>query len=192
MQRENELSARTLGIGVISGMLAWIIGYLVTFVIVSGDVSESSLTEFIEAFEGRPAVFEQVGWIFFNAHGVAMVARDVPFVGRTSRVFIGGEEGFSTALYLIPIFVLFITGILIGYRSGTDDPLWGVLSGISVVPGYLFVTIAGIFLFAVQIGGATAEPDPIPGIVLAGIVWPTIFGGVGGAIGAILRRLERS
>ena len=53
-----------------------------------------------------------------------------------------------------------------------------------VLPGYLVVSFAGVFLFEVTVGNASGRPDLLAAIVLAGFLYPAVFGVVGGVVAA--------
>lgn len=172
--------------GVVAGVLAWMGGYAVTYVIVAPDVRESPLQRFIEAFAGEPATYEMTGWVFFNAHLVDTVYRDLPLIGSQTTSFIGGEDGFTPLLYLVPAGSLLIAGIVLARYREADDPSRGALAGVLALPGYLLASVVGVFLFEVTLAGATGGPDPLPAVFLGGIVYPVLFAGGGGAIGGLL------
>lgn len=183
--------ARRFVVGSIGGVLAWILGFLVTFAVVIYRFEGTRLAEVIDIIDGRPAHYEIVGWVFFNAHGARTLIRDLPLIGTTTRTFINGNGGFPAYVYLAPVAALILLGALIGYYLADPDVLAGALVGLTMIPGYLFLSIAGLFLFEMQMAGATVAPDPIPTLVLGGIVWPTVFGGIGGALGVIMLNRDR-
>lgn len=169
-------------IGAISGIVTWILGYAFTFLWVGPDVQDSTIQRFIEAVEGEPATYEMVGWVFYNAHLVDTVFTDVPAIGEFTTNAIGGDDGFSVLVYLIPIGLLLAAGLAIAQYRDVQNPTDGMLAGLTVVPGYLVLTIVGIFLFEVSVGGATGRPELLEGILLAGIIYPAIFASAGGVL----------
>ncbi|MFC6716190.1 hypothetical protein ACFQGT_08225 [Natrialbaceae archaeon GCM10025810] len=186
------LEARSIALGSVASLVTWVLGYAATYVIVAPDVRESGLHRALEAFGGEPATYEVVGWVFYNAHFVDTVFRDVPILGTETSSYVGGDGGFTAALYAIPIALLFVAGLgLARYRGATD---WrdGVPIAASVLPGYLLASIAGVFLVEVSIGGATGAPDLLPAVVLAGVCYPLVFGGAGGVVGALTASKPRA
>jgi hypothetical protein len=129
-----------------------------------------------------------VGWVFFNAHFVDTVFQNVPLVGSSASSYIGGDGGFTTLLYVVPAGLLIAAGLALARRHRAENPTRGAIIGATVIPGYLLLSIAGPFLFEVSTLGATGAPDLLPAIVLAGIVYPVLFGGAGGALGGFLER----
>lgn len=171
--------------GSVLGILSWVIGYVLTYLLVANDISESFLQQAIEAFQDEPATYEMVGWVFYNAHFVDTAIEGIPMIGGSSTNFITGEAEFTMLLYVIPIALLIGAGLALARYESVESPTGGVLAGITVVPGYLLAIVAGVFLFEVSIGGVAAAPDMIQAIGLAGVTYPLVFGGIGGAIASI-------
>lgn len=167
------------------GLGTWILGYVFTYLIVAPDIRESLLQRILEAFNGDPATYEMVGWVFFNAHYVNTVFQNVPIIGGQTTTFIGGEDGFTPLLYLIPIGLLVAAGVGIARYQAADSINRGAFIGITVLPGYLLGVLGSLFLFEVSIGGVTGGPAMLPGIVLAGLIYPLIFAGAGGVFAGL-------
>jgi hypothetical protein len=173
---------RDLLVGSAVGLAAWLVGYLLTYVLVAPGVRESALNRLVEALQGGPATVDMVGWVFYNAHLVLTVIADVPVVGTSSTSFIGGEGGFTPLLYVVPIALLIAAGLAAGRYRGTSAVDQGVLAGLTVVPGYAVGAVVGAQLFAVSAAGATVAPDPVTAVALAGVGYPAICGAIGGAL----------
>lgn len=172
--------------GAVAGVLAWVLGYVFTYLIAGTGVRDSPLNQFLEAFGDGGAVYEVVGWVFFNAHFVdTIVDVQIGIFGSTNAVsFIGGEDGFTPILYVIPVALLFAAGLAMTRYQGLSDVSTGAIAGALVVPGYLLLCLVGAFLFQVDVGDSSGGPDILTAIVLAGIVYPAVFGAFGGAVGA--------
>jgi len=188
---ETQPSGSDLLSGTVAGIVTWVVGYASTYLLVAPNVRESGLARFIEAFDGRAATYELVGWIFYNAHLVDTVFREIPLIGSRTTTYIGGEGGVTTLLYLVPVALLFAAGLGLARYRAVDSPAAGALIGGMVLPGYLLGAVAGVFLFEVTVAGATGGPDLIPAVVLAGIVYPLVCAGGGGAVGGLLEARSR-
>ncbi|MFW5934715.1 MAG: transporter, partial [Halolamina sp.] len=73
MSTSNVTDRLPLGAGAGSGIAAYLLGYLLTYVWQSGSVEErlSGYNFVSELFGGEPiAVWQGVGWLFYNAHFV--------------------------------------------------------------------------------------------------------------------------
>jgi hypothetical protein len=167
-----------------AGIVAWVLGYVFTYLLVATDLESSPLNRFVEFFEGESATYELVGWVFYNAHLV-----DISYTGigvfSPPRNFVGGEDGFTVLLYLIPPALLIVAGLAIGRYQGVTEPNGGAITGALVTPGYLILSIVGTFLFSVSVGDASGAPDLIPAVFIAGLVYPVVFGAIGGVLAAV-------
>lgn len=171
--------------GAIAGVVAWVVGYALTFLTVGTEVQDSAAQRFIEAVGGEPATYEMVGWVFYNLHLVDTVFVDVPAIGEFSTNAVGSDGGFSTVLYLIPIGLLVASGLAVARSQGVTSVGEGVVTGATVVPGYLALSVVGLVLFEVSVGGATGRPAQFEAVVLAGLLYPAVFAGSGGALAAL-------
>lgn len=186
-------SASDLLSGTVAGIASWIAGFVTTYVLVAPNVRESGLARIIDAVDGQAATYELVGWVLFNAHLVETVIRDIPLVGSRATSYIGGEAGGTTLLYAVPVAVLFAAGLGLARYEAVETPTAGALVGSTVMPGYLLAALASVFLFEVTVAGATGGPDLLAAVVLAGIAYPLVCAGGGGAVGGLLEsRSSRS
>jgi hypothetical protein len=170
--------------GALAGVASWVLGYLLTYLLVSSDLRESGLNQFAQAFGDGDATYELVGWVFFNSHFADTVI-DAGFFGTSTANFVGGEDGFTALLYVIPPALLIAAGLAIARYRGVTDVNDGAITGALVVPGYLVLSIVGTFLFRVEAGGASGQPDLLPTVLLAGIVFPVVFSAIGGVIASV-------
>lgn len=182
---------RQLGQSIVSGFLAgigaWIAGYVVMYLAIASEVRESPLHQMIEFLQGEPATYETVGWVFYNAHFVPTIFRNVPLAGTRTVTYIGDGNEFSPLLYLIPIVALVATGIVIAWYHQAESPTDGAVAGLSVAPAYFLLSVIGVFVFTVTVGEAQGSPELLPAIALAGVAYPIVLGATGGAIGGYLR-----
>ncbi|WP_135824284.1 transporter [Halorussus ruber] len=170
--------------GAIGGASAWLVGYLVAYVWKAQAVSESLRgVGFVSELLGGEAIpaWKGVTWLFLNAH---FVATRIPTIAGGTRTtnFVTGEGG-STLLLALPALLLVVSGAVAAYGRG-GGPLDGAKTGGSVVLGYLPLSTGAAFLTSHAIGDTQAaiSPDPVTAILLAGAVYPLVFGSVGGAL----------
>lgn len=176
---------RSVAYGGLVGIAAWVLGYVFTYLIAAPDLRESGISRLLDAIQGEPAIYEMVGWVFYNTHFVGTVISGVPVFSSSSTTFVGGENGLTPLLYLLPVALLIAAGLAMARMRGAQDFGDGVVSGLLVVPGYLVLAIAGALLFGLQFGDATVAPDILSAIALAGVAYPAVCGGLGGALGAL-------
>ncbi|MFB6171468.1 MAG: hypothetical protein ABEJ23_02965 [Haloarculaceae archaeon] len=164
--------------GAVAGVVAWLLGYLFTYVLTSSAIRSSPVRQVAEFLGASLPTWKVVGWVFFNAHFSATTFQGL-FDG--ARNFVGGENGFSAVLFLVPPLLLLVAGVAVGRAAAADhDATDAVLAGLAVVPAYFVLSVVGVFLFAVQRAG----PDPVTGVFLAGLVYPAVFGVAGAVVAA--------
>lgn len=170
-------------VGTILGAIAWVLGYVIFYIITASQIRESGLSLIIELTEGESAVYELVGWVFFNAHFVDIVY--TTFGRALPASYLGGEEGFTLMLYILPPALLLASGLAMGRFHGVTGQYRGAMLGALVAPGYFILCVIGVFLFQVSAVGSTGAPDFLPAVIFAGIIYPALFGGIGGVIAGL-------
>ncbi|MEF8779395.1 MAG: transporter [Haloferacaceae archaeon] len=175
--------------GAIAGAAAWIAGYLLTALIVLARIEDTELGEISDAVGDDGGGIEFVGWVFFNSHFVdTVVEADVlGFGGSTTVSFVGGD-GFTPLLYLVPVALLIGSGLAVGRAQGVTETADGAVAGALVVPAYLALSVIGALVFRVSteaIGSSfSGQPELLPAILLGGVVFPAVFGAIGGIVAA--------
>jgi hypothetical protein len=159
------------GVGAAAGAAAWVLGYLCTYLITSSDIQNSLIGQFTDI-----PTWKAVGWVFFNAHFVDTVV-ELPVVGGATS-FVGGEEGFTVLLYVVPPLLLLAAGLAVGRYAGAADAATAAVGGASLVVGYGILSVVGVALFPTE----NVTPDAVTGVLLAGVVYPVVFGAVGAAV----------
>ncbi|UPV74772.1 hypothetical protein M0R89_01555 [Halorussus limi] len=106
---------------------------------------------------------------------------------RTRTANFATGEGGSTLLLALPAVLLLAAGAVAGYgRPG--GAVERAKSGAAVALGYLPLS-AGVALVATHgVGdtGAAIAADPVTATLLAGAVYPLVFGAVGGALSSVV------
>jgi hypothetical protein len=170
----------------VAGIGAYLLGYLVTYVSQRGSVEEQlrGFNFIANLFGSEPiTVWQAVGWLFYNAHFVR-TRIEGGLGGPQSENFIAASDsGSIVLLYLVPMALLLVGGFLLARHSAADDPADGATVGAAVVLGYFPLAVIGAFLFSYE--GAIA-PDIVTAVLLAGLVYPLVFGATGGAVGTVV------
>lgn len=175
--------------GAAGGALAFLLGYLATFVLRSSDLPEGlgTLADALATLGvSPPAGWQVVGWYFLGAHNV----------GVDVETSVAGQSGSGTVLndlgilqMVIPVLVLVLAGFLVARTAAPRDATEGAKAGLTVVPGYLVLALvlalASSWSFSESAGGisasATIAPELLSAILLAGLLYPVVFGALGGA-----------
>jgi len=174
---------RAAGRGLAGGIAAWILGYLVVYLLHGGSVRNSFGADVLEVFTGDPVAWKLVGWLFYNAHNVAV---QISLLGQRSvNLVAGAEEAALTALFLVPPVLLVLGGAVAAWNTAAE-PTTAARNGAAVVLGYLPLSLAGAVLFAIGGEDASAGPALVTAVLLAGLVYPLVFGAVGGLAGGHL------
>jgi len=152
----NDVSFGT-GAGV--GAAAWVVGVVLTFII--GQLGISQGLSFLIAMapiQGSLLAYQGIHTWFISGTG-------------------GG--GIFMILTLVPILILIGAGYYVASQERGDN---GFMTGASVAAGYLAMTVLGLVILLVMGGGAINIVDALIGIILAGVVFPVVFGGIGGLV----------
>lgn len=173
-------------VGAIAGFVAFVVGYLFVYLLSGRDVEGSlePIDAALELFQAEPVgTWRVVGWLLYSAHFVdtRLVAGIGPIETAVYVDLVG--EGSSELLYLVPPTILLVAGFLVVFLARLDDPIQGATLGVSVTIGYLLAVGIGLVAFAY----GDTRPDPAVAIVVAGVVYPAVFGAIGGAIASVLR-----
>ncbi len=176
-------TARPLTAGLAAGAAAWLAGYALTYLLVAPEIRESTLARVVELFGDGEATPELVGWVFFDAHLVDVVV-DAGVLGTETLDLVGGEGGVALLLYAVPPGLLVAAGVAVVRALGRVDPADGAVVGAAVAAGYLPLCAVGAVLARVEAAGAVGQPDLLPAVVVAGLLYPAVFGALGGAVAA--------
>lgn len=188
MSSDIEVDSRSFVMGALAGTATWIVGYALTALVVLARIEGSELGEISGNVESGGTI-DFVGWVFFNSHFVDTVieAGFLGFGGTRSVSYVGGD-GFTPLLYVVPVALLVTAGVFVGRSSGVTDTAEGAVAGALAAPAYLTLSAVGAVVFRVssEALGATfsGRPELVPAIVLAGIVFPVVFGSLGGVVAA--------
>ncbi len=178
--------AASAGLGVIAAVL----GYLLSFLLVAGEARETALAAVPDWKIGA--------WYFYNGHLVDVEATGSigDFGGTETIDFIAQSTAASAgALYFVPPLVLLGVGGLLAVRLDAGDVGEAVLAGAPVAIGYVVVMAAGVLVteasteatfLGVDVSGSIA-PALLPAILLAGLVYPIVFATFGAILVVLIR-----
>ncbi|GGN97857.1 hypothetical protein [Haloarcula pellucida] len=172
-----------------AGAVAFVLAYVLVYALSISVVRDSLLTGIAEAFGDENAAWKIVGWVFFNAQFVTTtVTVDVPLLGGTDAVnFVAESDALSPVLYVIPPALLTAAGLAAARVDGAVETARALRVGPAVTLGYLPLAVIGALLFAVSVGeGSGGSPDLLTAVVLAGILYPVVFGTLGAVLGTAL------
>jgi hypothetical protein len=171
------------------GAVAYVLGYLLTFLTQSGQIEEQlrGFNFFADLFGGDPIpTWKGVGWVFYNAHFVDIEIPALVGGGRSMNLISQADGGSLGWLFILPPLLLLLAGATAGWFASASDAADGAKSGALVVAGYLPLAVIGAFLFRFSVGDGTVAPTLVTAVLLAGAVYPAVFGALGGAASAAL------
>jgi hypothetical protein len=174
--------------GAVTGAVAYVVGLILTFLLVTIDGEYAfGGAEFADV-----GTLDEVGWFFYSSH-FANIESSISIAGQSQSTTNNFVSEASTQLpepvfYLVPILTLTVVGYFVASTLDTWDPSPAdcAQAGATVVVGYLPLALVGVFLFTVSVaeggGEASVGPELLTGILLVGLLFPLLFGAVGGAL----------
>lgn len=187
-RRRSESDGLSITQGAIFGAAAYVVGYVLTFVLfeLDGEFDASGLEDI------GAGTMEAVGWVFYSAQRID-IERTMEGGGgsesETANVIAETSTDLPELLYyLVPVAVLIGIGYLLVDRVYAAESADAAKIGGSVVAGYLPLTIVGVFLFeaseeATVLGesfSVSMGPELVPAVVIMGVLYPAVLGATGG------------
>ena len=127
-----------------------------------------------------------LGWPFYNAHMVDIsFATQGSVVERVNYLDLVNQID-PNVFYAIIGFLLFLAGFSVASRvSRSLSTEASAVAGASVLVGYVPLLAAGSILVEVQENGATAGPELGTTLILWGVIFAVVFGGLGGLVSGL-------
>jgi len=184
----------SIGGGLIGGVLAYVLGYGVIALSKSDAIdSVSGLFGVLSQFGGDfeyPAGWKLAGWVFYRAHNVDVLI-DVSGSNSPNPVALTESVFWEPWFFAVPVVALVVLGAAVAYATAARSAVAGTVAGGSVVFGYVLAVAAGVVVTgwstSVLNVEASAGPNLVVAILLAGIAYPLVIGGIGGAIVGMIR-----
>lgn len=182
--------------GAIFGAIAYVGGYILTYILATID-SEFEVNQTIEELGG--GMMEAVGWVFYGAHRIEI---EVTAEGggesqtETLRIFEEASPDLPEILYyLVPVVMLIVAGYLVVGQIRAYGGSEAIKAGATVAVGYLPLTVLGVFLFRLseeqsgfgQTISVSISPELVPAALIMGLIFPLVFGAIGGYLNVVSR-----
>lgn len=169
--------------GGVAGTVAFLAGYALTYAWKASTVNDALRgVNFVADLLGTTTIptWKAVAWLFYGQHYVQTTH---PTIGGRGMLNLVQQSNDTTVLLLIPPLLLVLAGAIVVAIEEREELGSAALGGALVVAGYAPLAIAGAFVTAHEMGDAgTVAPDPVGAILVAGLLYPIVFGGIGGAI----------
>lgn len=161
----------------------------------SGAVSDTTLAFLL--VDGGVADTTWAGWLFANAHLVPLTTGNFPFSAGTlvPNILIATPSPRYLLLFAVPPITLCLAGALVSRHTTrgqtTVSASLGLrlpnsaVRGASITMGYVPCVVVGAVLFSATTIDARVEmlaPDLFLSLLVAGLLYPMVFGGLGGWI----------
>jgi len=183
--------------GAIFGATSFLVGYVITLIVVA----------ITEADDLTDDLIQGAGWIYYNAQFADIelsVTADNPGFGalidETTFNYVTDDQIFGQSFsletpaivyHLLPILALVLFGFLLASYVGARTTQDGAIAGATLAVGVLPLAILGSFLFVIEEDGVQLAPVLSDSIILVGILFPLVFGAIGGALSTRVRTSRR-
>lgn len=172
--------------GAAGGVVAFLVGYLITFIVKSGEVSEAlggGAGDFSGLGVSPPGDWQIIGWFFYQMHNVAIeISLTIAGQSQTETIPTNPE----TWLLAVPVVLLLAAGFVIAKNAGASTVEDGVKAGVTTTVGYFVLAILFAFLttWSVSEGGGSISfgPNILRAALIAGVAYPAILGSLGGIL----------
>ena len=186
MSQPSSGPGRTLGVGALAGLGAYLLGYLVTYLVTADPIRNSVASRMLDVLTGESAVWKLVGWVFYGEHFVDAIVPGL-LAGSNAVNLVTAVETVPEYLFVVPPLALVLAGAVAAQVTTAPRPTEGAVAGALVVLGYLPAAVVGAFVFTITVGDVSAGPDLVTAVLLAGVAYPLVFGIVGGVGRTLLR-----
>lgn len=172
----------------IGGGLAFVVGYLVMF-LVGAQRWVRSVKPFPVAGVPDPPVWKLTGDVFYASHNVGIWVTE----SGGSQLY---QWNLPTWTYLFPPLLLLATGFAVSWYQKPLTRADGTIFGVNIVKGYAILTFLGLFAFHwehyASVGGertlvASAGPNLASSLLLMAVIYPLVVGAVGGILAYVVR-----
>ena len=185
------IDASTAARGAGAGAAAFVATYVVSFLLWTF-VELPEPNSFGEAFnqavigvvrDSVPA-WQGAGYVLFNAQFV-----EVTFEGAlaesTFSIIALADSSLLALAYLVPPVALVAAGYVVASSPSIRGTGQSAAAGALVVVGHLVLVIVAAFAFTAEGSAGTLSVPLANAIILAGVVYPVVFGAIGGALAEV-------
>jgi hypothetical protein len=172
----------------VTGAGAFVATYVVTFVVWSlaelpePDTFEEAFQQAIVEFvRDSVPTWKSAGYVQFNAHAVDLTYETAIGDGAIDLIALA-DGSLLTLVYVLPPLLLVVGGYLVASNAGVDGVGQAAALGALQLIGYGILAAVLAILVAHDTGGTALSVDIPSVVVFAGIVYPVVCGGIGGAI----------
>ncbi|MFD1646361.1 hypothetical protein [Haloarchaeobius litoreus] len=196
------VDARAAAVSAGAGAVAFVVSYLVTFLLWTQTTLPDPETfdqaidqAFVQSVRDTVPSWKAAGMTLYNAHFVDLTY-STPSGSSSVNLIDAAGGGLVAFAMFVPPLVLLVAGFVSVYTTdATVDLPNAVAAGALVLVGYLLFALVGAFLFghteSVEFFGFSGQYTlSVPllwTVVFLGVVYPVVFGGLGGAGAYLLK-----
>jgi hypothetical protein len=193
-----------IAVGFVAGLLALLVGFAATMMLsdanegreLAEQIANSSGPAGVALSELLPEWYHAAGWEFLENHhvdvsaSVGEVLGSVEVVGTYAEMLLPS----ASALRALPPLLLVGAGVLVALRRPRTGLADAAVAGAAVVVGYLpgIAAVTAVATFEVAVLGDIVlleiSPDVGRSVLVAGMAYPLVFGGLGGLLALALGR----
>ncbi|MFB6301146.1 MAG: transporter [Halobacteriales archaeon] len=188
----------SIPLGTIAGIFTYLLGYLITYLWKATAVANAlrgiNVLAQLLGVEAIPT-WKGVAWLYYSAHFVSI---RFPSVGGTSQrvdLIATADDPELVMLYFLVVVLLVGAGAVVTVirRQPGASVFEDSLAGTMITVGYGLAAVTGAVLstHAIQNADISIAPDLITAILLAGLVYPAVCGGIGGLLARAITARER-
>jgi len=188
--------------GTIIGGLSYVAGYMILAVLLRGQIRDtySSLGLPVEfttisnqvGASALPNESKIFGWMWQTAHTVSFKFEATALFAETSRIVeLNTIPIWNNLMYLLPPVILFISGFVHHRLNNFSGIKGGFSAGISLAVGYGITFVLGMYLTVWYVDLGLGYISLVPQVgrgILAGFMFPLVFGAFGGFVGEYFSR----
>ncbi|MFC4406584.1 hypothetical protein [Haloarchaeobius iranensis] len=198
----NSVDARSVATSAGAGAVAFVASYLVTFLLWTQTTLPDPETfdqaidqAFVQSVRDTVPSWKAAGMMLYNAHFVDLTYSTPSTTSSVNLIDAAGGGLVTFALFVPPLFLLLAGFAAVSVSDVTADLPNAVAAGALVLVGYLLFALVGALLFGhtetVEFFGFSGQyilsVPLLSTVVFLGVVYPVVFGGLGG-VGAYLLR----
>lgn len=191
---DRALTVPDVAVGVATGAVAFVLGFVMTAVGSNAEETRETVENLfgesgplgVGLAEFLPEWYKVLSWEFLENHHVTVsaTAGDL-FGGDVASEYADTLLPTTSGLQVLPPLLLAGAGLFVTYRGVYNSWFNALLAGMTVTLGYLpcIAAITVVSSFEVAVLGTTLveiAPDVVRAVLVAGVAYPLVFGGIGG------------
>lgn len=193
--------------GFVAGLLALVVGFAITAVAANTEENRQLVEDLLSSTgpggvslsQFLPEWYQVIGWVFLDSHQVEVSASVGDEFGNADWIgeYVGRLIPAAGELQLVPPVLLVTAGFLLASRGNRQSLVDAGRAGATVFVGYLpgivlllLVTSFEVVLPVIDVLVLEIAPHYGQALLVAGVGYPVVFGGLGGLVGYGVDRLQ--